>query len=278
MVKIYKKAEEFWREVSPHLLRDEAKHGLALGLANAFRKDKANCLFQAALFDGKKCLGAALGVQFFSRVHLNPALAKGEPAKKLYEAFLKAGLKADGIVAEAAVADEFKQLVEQAGRPLKVNMKQGIYRCRKVIPPPVPRGVIFRQAESGDAKKLGAWIEDFMLEAVPNDPPMDGVEFARKRIKAGQFFVIEKRGKLLSMAGKTRDIGTSCSINGVYTPKPERKQGYASLVTAKLTQHLLKEGRRETSLYTDMTNPTSNKIYQKIGYKFVCDSIHYGIV
>ena len=54
MVKVYKKPEEFWKEVSPHLLRDEAKHGLALGLANAFRTDRKNCLFLGALFDGKR--------------------------------------------------------------------------------------------------------------------------------------------------------------------------------------------------------------------------------
>lgn len=31
-------------------------------------------------------------------------------------------------------------------------------------------------------------------------------------------------------------------------------------------------------LYTDMLNPTSNKIYQEIGYKHIADSIHISFV
>ncbi len=49
------------------------------------------------------------------------------------------------------------------------------------------------------------------------------------------------------------------------------------LVTAKLTQHLLSNGKNETNLYTDMTNPTSNKVYMDVGYEFVCDSVHFGV-
>lgn len=277
MVKIYKKPEEFWQEVSPALLREEAKNGLALGLANNFRANSENCLFQAAVFDGKRCLGAVIGSKYSTNLNFVPALAKDEAAQLLYETFLKSGLKVNSLVADTKVAKEFKPLFEKSGKTFKVHMKQGIYRCRKVIAPPVPRGLHFRKAELGDAKKLGKWIEDFQLEAVPHDPPIVGVEVARTKIKAGLVYLVEKKGKLLSMAAKARDIGTSCSVNLVYTPKAERGHGYGSVVTAKLTQQLLKEGKRETSLYTDMSNPTSNKIYQRIGYKFVCDSIHYGI-
>ena len=34
----------------------------------------------------------------------------------------------------------------------------------------------------------------------------------------------------------------------------------------------------DPNLFTDMTNPTSNKIYMDIGYEFVCDSIHFGVI
>jgi hypothetical protein len=277
MVKIYKSAQEFWTEVSPHLLRDEAKNGMQLGLINGFRTDAKDCLLLAARFDGKKCLGTVLGSRYLRNINVIPSASTGTATEELYQAVVKSGIKANGIVGELKVANEFRKLFENSGRTITVNMRQGIYRCRKVVPPPVPRGLVFRQADAADAKKIGAWVEDFQLEAVPHDPPVDGVDFARKRIKAGLIFVIERKGKLLSMAAKARDIGTSCSVNLVFTPKIERKQGYASVVTARLTQHLLKEGRRETTLYTDMSNPTSNRIYQKIGYKFVCDSIHYGI-
>ena len=41
---------------------------------------------------------------------------------------------------------------------------------------------------------------------------------------------------------------------------------------------LLKQGRNEITLYTDMSNPTSNKIYIDLGYKFVCNSLHLGVI
>lgn len=65
-------------------------------------------------------------------------------------------------------------------------------------------------------------------------------------------YVIEKNRELLSMVVGSRDVGTSCSVNLVFTPKHLRKNGYASLVTAELTKQLLNSGKRETNLYTDM--------------------------
>jgi predicted GNAT family acetyltransferase len=58
----------------------------------------------------------------------------------------------------------------------------------------------------------------------------------------------------------------------VYTPPHLRKQGYATSCVAALTQRMLDSGKRFCCLYTDLTNPTSNAIYQKIGYQPVCDS------
>ena len=65
------------------------------------------------------------------------------------------------------------------------------------------------------------------------------------------------------------------AIGGVYTPPDCRNRGYASACVAELSRRLLDEGRAFCCLYTDASNPTSNSIYQKIGYKLVADSSHY---
>ena len=49
----------------------------------------------------------------------------------------------------------------------------------------------------------------------------------------------------------------------------ERAPGLA--LTAALTQQLLDGGRRFCFLFTDLANPTSNSIYQRIGYRPVSD-------
>jgi len=91
-------------------------------------------------------------------------------------------------------------------------------------------------------------------------------------IKAERLFLWEVNGKYVSIANATRPTAHNITINFVYTPQKERKKGYASSCVSTLSQLMLDEGFQTTSLYTDMTNPTSNKIYMEIGYEHVADS------
>jgi len=51
-----------------------------------------------------------------------------------------------------------------------------------------------------------------------------------------------------------------------------RGRGYATSCVAALTTRLLDSGKTFCCLYTDLSNPTSNSIYQRIGYRPVCDT------
>jgi predicted GNAT family acetyltransferase len=75
------------------------------------------------------------------------------------------------------------------------------------------------------------------------------------------------------MAATTRDSGTGCAINTVYTPPRFRRSGYATAVVAALSGRLLEAGRRFCCLYTDTANPTSNSVYAKIGYRPIRDDV-----
>jgi predicted GNAT family acetyltransferase len=57
----------------------------------------------------------------------------------------------------------------------------------------------------------------------------------------------------------------------VYTPAHLRNCGYATSCVAALTRRVLESGKKFCCLYTDLANPTSNSIYQKIGYHPICD-------
>ena len=52
---------------------------------------------------------------------------------------------------------------------------------------------------------------------------------------------------------------------------PADGQGVARALTAAASQDQLDRGRRFVFLFTDLANPTSNKIYRSIGYEPVCD-------
>jgi hypothetical protein len=64
-------------------------------------------------------------------------------------------------------------------------------------------------------------------------------------------------------------------IGPVYTPPDRRRRGYGSAVTAAVSAAELAAGRQFCFLYTDLANPTSNKIYMDIGYEPVCDAVDY---
>ncbi|MFP5519189.1 MAG: GNAT family N-acetyltransferase [Bdellovibrionia bacterium] len=79
----------------------------------------------------------------------------------------------------------------------------------------------------------------------------------------------------VSMAHVSRPTKNGISIGAVYTPMNLRKRGYASAVVAHLSQKMLNSGNKFCVLYTDSSNPTSNKIYQNVGYQVVAESKHF---
>ena len=58
----------------------------------------------------------------------------------------------------------------------------------------------------------------------------------------------------------------------VFTPPELRGHGFASACVAVVTARELAAGRTPM-LYTDLTNPTSNAIYQRIGYRWVTEAV-----
>ena len=82
-------------------------------------------------------------------------------------------------------------------------------------------------------------------------------------------------GQPVAMAAKVRPTRNGMTISLVYTPPEQRRHGYATACVAALSQQLLDEGWQFCTLFTDLANPTSNSIYQKIGYQPVADFNDY---
>jgi len=71
--------------------------------------------------------------------------------------------------------------------------------------------------------------------------------------------------------------GSIARIGPVYTPPERRRHGYAGALTAELSKHLLNKGAK-VMLFTDAKNPTSNSVYQKIGYRKIRDNMRISFV
>jgi uncharacterized protein len=94
-------------------------------------------------------------------------------------------------------------------------------------------------------------------------------------LERGHRVLWEHDGAAVAMAGFQGKTPSGVRISWVYTPPQLRGRGYASALVAALSQQLLASGNRWCFLYTDLANPTSNGIYQRLGYQPVCDAAHY---
>jgi predicted GNAT family acetyltransferase len=92
---------------------------------------------------------------------------------------------------------------------------------------------------------------------------------------ASGLWVWEVDGAVVSMSGYGGPTPSGARIGPVYTPPELRGQGYATALVAAQTRWLLDHGRRFCFLFTDLGNPTSNRIYELIGYHRIADAAHY---
>lgn len=180
-----------------------------------------------------------------------------------------------GMRGPAPVSDNFAQTwTDLTGQGHHIRTSQRIFELTSVIPPRPGPGEL-RLAKPDDLELIVSWFRAFS-EEVDHDPisPAETLEWARNRM-SGTYFWVLPDGEVVSMACKTRPVSKVVSVGPVYTPPEHRGHGYASRCVAALSQILLDSGWERCSLFTDRANPTSNKIYQHIGYNPVCDFNDY---
>lgn len=258
---------EFLGRAESWLLVREAEHNLHLSLAYARRN--AGTVEPDVLFATVERRGNVEGCVIGTPPHkllltAIPAQAARDivrPIAELYDKIPALFGPADSAVAVASAWTALK------GGGWETGMKQRIYRLDEVAPArPVPGAM--RLATTDDLELLTEW----------------GIGFARD---AGHAFLLEpeqinrmieredlriwQHDKPASMAVAQGPTPNGCRVGYVYTPRELLGRGYASALVAELSQRMLDSGMSFCVLYTDLGNPTSNAIYQRIGYDAICD-------
>jgi ribosomal protein S18 acetylase RimI-like enzyme len=270
-------AKDFLDSVGSYLLEEEAVNGLILGLADAAAAEEPSAsVAQSRWFscvNHKRLLLAANAnpiniVLSHGDVKLVPVLIEGLRAEKI---------RPPGVVGPAHLADAAKDRWKEAlGCEIGVGTEQGLYELRVVSPPTEVSGCA-RSATAKDLSLLVEWTRAFHQEAVSDAQPDD--ERLRERVAAkiarDWYFLWTAADEPVSMAALARPTPNGFSVNCVYTPPAHRNRGYASAITAHTSATGLGRGKDFCVLYTDLSNPTSNSIYQKIGYRRIGDSRHW---
>jgi predicted GNAT family acetyltransferase len=117
------------------------------------------------------------------------------------------------------------------------------------------------------------WLKAFKDEALPGGPDQDWERMADRNIAGHgrQIFFWVDDGRPVSLTGVGGLTPHGVRVGPVYTPPELRGRGYASNLVAGVSQLQLDAGRDFVFLFTDLANPTANKIYQAIGYEPVND-------
>ncbi|MEU6037215.1 GNAT family N-acetyltransferase [Actinomadura sp. NPDC047616] len=197
------------------------------------------------------------------------ALSAGEATESLARAL--AGTRISGFNAEPGTAEAFAAAWgRRTGVGAQVVKRTRLYRLGRLVPPsPAPPGGA-RPARPDDRDLLLAWHEAFYRDV--GEPSGDPAPAVDDRIGHGRLSLWEADGVPVSMAGSTRPVAGVVRIAPVYTPDELRGRGYGGAVTAAISRQALERGH-EVVLFTDLANPTSNALYQRLGYRPVHDRV-----
>lgn len=157
-------------------------------------------------------------------------------------------------------------------------MDQGLYRLDEVNETLEPSSGTWRFANDGDSPLIEKWFNLFEEDSrLPITRVEDVKKLVARFIEGREVFLWEDDGEVVSMMKQTRPTAKGITVSFVFTPKEKRRKGYARTLVAAGSKELLKK-YDFCVLYTDMMNPTSNKIYQEIGYKRIADSVQLGFI
>jgi predicted GNAT family acetyltransferase len=270
-------AHHFLDRTQSTLEQQEATNSLMLGIAMRLDRYPERIekppLLKAVEVKGQLALAAIMTPPY--KLILTPFQAEIQaPLHALIQEVLDEGWSWPGIHGPSAAA---RQTAEQwsaiTQRNYRAGMRERIFDLRQVITPDYAPGHL-RLATPTDMGLATRWVTGFREES----PQVSGLENARQlaenRIHDQNLFLWED-GRPVSMACTTRPTTHGISIGLVYTPPELRRRGYATSCVARLSQLLLDSGWEFCCLYTDLANPTSNHIYQSIGYKALGDFDEY---
>jgi predicted GNAT family acetyltransferase len=260
----------FAHAATDFLMRDEAFYCLPIGLLDYLRRvETANPEDRFwTIHEGSDVAGIAwwtpprpLG---FSRM---PENALGAFLAYLQEQ----GVRPSGVILPTEMSERvFQWFLERAGLSSEHDTGLRVFRLDKVTRPRSVSGSM-RVVQENDCPLVEEWIHRFNEDCHLVATREDARQAAERLISDRSLFLWEVDGRPVTMTGISGKTPHGIRVNAVYTPPELRGRGFASQLVADVSQAQLDAGNRYCFLFTDLANPTSNSIYQKLGYRPVGD-------
>ena len=280
-VQYYENVNEYIDLVFPFLLKNEAENNLLFSILNALK------LNQTTYGDSKPILIVVKQNDEIKLVSLrtppyNQLISYTDDLKTidvLVEDLLQEKVDLPGILGFKEGVQRFiKKYCDNKRLLAKLTRNERGYKLLEVAKETFGNKPLIVGEKSHQSLIL-KWAKEMILEAglmTEAEQMNRTLSQIKQDIIDEKIFLLLDNNMPVSMARKAGKTPSGSLINFVYTPPHLRRKGYATECVAKLSKLLLEEeGNKFCFLYTDLANPTSNSIYQKIGYRPVIDLDQY---
>jgi len=281
--KLYKDVKEFYKDTYDVLLKHEAQNIIPLGniIIGVKGEDKtdwrdpANWLMATVSDATHIHITAIMTPPHSITLYATDNKINDEALECLVNSLADSlDIHIPGVISEKSLASKFaEKYTAKNGLKSELYQSQRIYELASINSEIADIGDL-RLAKESDIAFVPYWSESFNGDCFDNPIVVrSDLESYRYHIVQSPVHILEDNGVPVCMAKINRELVNVCCIGYVYTPPYFRGKGYASSCVAKLSQIGLERGFKKCVLYTDLANPTSNSIYQKIGYVPICDSL-----
>jgi hypothetical protein len=262
-IKRYQSASIYFAENQSYLMQTEINNNLIIGLIKSYENvsEIPDNVIVLTVFDELEPR-----LTFFkntSKGILAGNNADKEDCELLIEYLQNQGVLLEGLVGDEKYADVFMNLYPQEINSIKKLISHELSIVNQV---PLSNGLA-RLANESEIALLAHWFFLFQEEEklFPQKTAEGFIQHVQNLINKSLIYVWEINNEIVSMATIVRETPNFQIVGAVYTPVNQRKKGYASSLVHFLSQFILDNGKK-AGLFTNASNPTSNKIYQKIGY------------
>ncbi|MFJ8629438.1 GNAT family N-acetyltransferase [Streptomyces sp. NPDC093568] len=267
---------EFLALAGDFLCSRPALHTTPLTVTEKLRTGGADA--EAALFGRLESGGEVRAVFYRLRSRrLTLTTLDPEQADTLAADLAGLGHRLSGVTSDHETATAFAASWQrQTGAVPARDWRARLYRLGTLTPPEPAAEGRGRPASGPDHERLVRWCREFCVD-VGEQVSIDAGSWAGTRFADKHFTFWEAPdGTPVSMAGSTSMVGGMIRVDPVYTPARLRGRGYAGAVTVAVSRAALAAGATDVVLFTNPDNPTSNALYQRLGYTPVTYFTGYG--
>jgi hypothetical protein len=274
IIRSYHNAADFLRVMQAPLEENEVANSLMLGVALQYARHPERLtepVYYCSVHDATGLIAAVIHAQNHPLLAYQHRSDSTDAFSMIVADLYQSKIRPSGVNAPIKVSRKFAHLWQVvSGYQPEVHDRQRLYQCTRTTMIDLAEGEL-RAPHKKELNILVDWSLQFSEIVGDALDEKTAQTVLQQRFEDGDLFVWSDGSQPVSMLMKNRPITHTIAISHVFTPVDLRGRGYATAAVHTLTRNLLTAGYHSVNLFTDVTNPTSNHLYQQIGYQSVTE-------